>query len=214
VALHPYQPLAAQRERCEQLCRRCGVDLAALRLEDGLIPRAEAPARPDPADGLFARQIETLNELGLAPHEFFAFPNLQRIEARPADLRVEKPEGGNFERYSPSHFLLHPPVPGRGWTRLLLRGVRWEGCRYLSATLSLPSAQAPAVRFQWNIVSPEGRCLQSSETVLAAREVRNWVVPLPGPVPSGSYALLGTRVENAPSHAFAWSTWRNPILFS
>jgi hypothetical protein len=33
-------------------------------------------------------------------------------------------------------------------------------------------------------------------------------------VPSGSYALLGTRVENAPSHAFAWSTWRNPILFS
>lgn len=214
VALHPYQPISAQRERCELLCRRLGVDLTSLRLVDGIVPQAAAPIRPDPQKESFGKLLETLNLLGIGPHEFFSFPLIQRIEARPEDVRLEKPDGGNFEPYCSSHFLLHPPTPGLGWTRLHVRGLDWKDYRFLATTLSLPSGQAPSVRFQWNIITPQGQRVHTSETVLDAREVKSWVVTLPEKIPAGSFAVLATRVDVAPTHAFAWSTWRDPILFS
>ena len=170
--------------------------------------------RPDPAGPHFAAELELLNSMGVGPHEFLTFPALQPIALKPDEFRIENPGGGSFEAYSPSHFLLHPPEPRAGWTRLYIRDVDWQNCRYFAVTLSLPSARAPAIRFQWNIVSTEDRRLGAAEVVLHPLENKQWVVPLPAGVPAGSYIVLATRVESAPTNAFSWATWRDPILFS
>jgi hypothetical protein len=214
VALHPYQPLLAQRHRCELLCRRLGVDLSSIQLVDSSAPCIPAPVSPGPGDHGFDAQLEMLIRLGISPQEFFSFTTLHRIEVRSSDIHFEKPAGAIFEPYSPSHFLLHPPEQGHGWMRLYFRDLELGSYRFFMATLSLPSVQAPSVRFQWCVFTTDGMELQRSEIVLEAGETRSWVVPLPERVPANCVALLATRVEGSLSNAFAWATWRDPILFS
>lgn len=214
IALHPYQPLRTQRHRCELLARRLGVDLTSLRLGDALTPQVSAPLRPQPENGCLAAQLDILRRLGIAPQEFFNFPSSHRIELHPPDIHLDNPGGGVFESYTASCFLLHPPKPEHGWMRLYIRDLDWATHRFFTASLSLPSDRAPAVRFQWSIITTDGRHLQRSEVVLKAGEFRNWVVMLPDQVPANCIAVLATRVESVSTNDFAWSTWRDPFLFS
>lgn len=214
VVFHPYKPLRQQRERCEQLFRRLGADLTNLRFGMEGFSSVLPPERPDPTSREFSDQFDLLNTLGVAPQEFFDMPNLTRIEARNEDVVVERADGGNFESYNPSHFLLHPPVPGSGWTRIILKTALPQNAKYFAATINLPNENAPDICYEMRVMSRDGLVLHSDETILKPMQAKCWVVKLPDDLPANCLLALGTQVATASSHAYSWSTWRDPILFS